>query len=113
MGTDIAELEGETFGVAELLSYMHADTVANEVIFTGANVLIVNGSGDTDTANGLGNLLLGYDEDADGSEPRQGSHNLVIGKENGYEGVASIVHGSWSSTEDDYAAVLLGLDYEP
>jgi hypothetical protein len=59
------------------------------ITFAGANIHIVSGSGSTyDNSNstGLGNLIIGYDEDpslAFGNplEPgdRSGSHNLVIG----------------------------------
>jgi hypothetical protein len=66
------------------------------ITFTGANIHIVNGSGTTNNnANpqGLGNLIIGYDEDpinyptggpGGGFMPlnpgdRSGSHNLVIG----------------------------------
>ena len=34
----------------------------NEVVITGANLRIVNGLGDTETTNGLGNLIVGYNE---------------------------------------------------
>jgi hypothetical protein len=71
------------------------------IYFTGANIHIVSGSGSTDdkgTRLGLGNLIIGYDEDpgnfADTSPfdnlplspliagDRGGSHNLVIGAAN-------------------------------
>ena len=35
----------------------------NEVVITGANLRIVNGLGTTDTTNGLGNLIVGYNEE--------------------------------------------------
>ena len=111
--SDLGTLQDQTHGVEDLLAYVEVDPVAHDIVVSGANLRLDNGSGDTDTANGLGNLVIGYDEDDDASEPREGSHNLVIGKENGYEGVASIVHGSWSVSDEDYAAVLLGLTYEP
>jgi hypothetical protein len=34
----------------------------NEVVITGANLRIVNGLDDTETTNGLGNLIVGYNE---------------------------------------------------
>src|SRR3954451_15397351 len=60
------------------------------IIFSGANLHIVSGSGATDdggTPLGLGNLIIGYDEDPvqnNNEDPlnpgdRGGSHNLVIG----------------------------------
>ena len=45
---------------------------------TGANVQIVDGTGDTGgTPNGLGNLIVGYN--ASSGDTRTGSHNLVVG----------------------------------
>ena len=57
------------------------------IIFKGANIHIVSGSGATDdnlshggTLTGLGNLIIGYDELLTGQvADRSGSHNLVIG----------------------------------
>src|SRR2546428_3872191 len=42
------------------LTAMTFDDAANEVVITGANLRIVNGLGDTNTTNGLGNLIVGY-----------------------------------------------------
>jgi hypothetical protein len=47
------------------LSAMTFDGAANEVVISGANLRIVNGLGSTDTTNGVGNLIVGY------NEPRQ------------------------------------------
>jgi hypothetical protein len=44
------------------LSAMTFDGAANEVVITGANLRIVNGLGSTETTNGLGNLIVGYNE---------------------------------------------------
>jgi hypothetical protein len=66
----VAILEGK-------LAAMAFDAAANEVVITGANLRIVNGLGTTDTANGLGNLIVGYNEPR-GFQPevRTGSHNV-------------------------------------
>ena len=61
------------------------------IIFRGANIHVVSGSGATDdggTPRGLGNLIIGYDEDPSifgtplNPGDRGGSHNLVIGRYN-------------------------------
>src|SRR5262252_2942004 len=44
------------------LSTMTFDGAANEVVISGANLRIVNGLGSTETTNGLGNLIVGYDK---------------------------------------------------
>src|SRR5215470_19221380 len=48
--------------VENKLSAMTFDDAANEVVITGANLRIVNGLGSTETTNGLGNLIVGYNE---------------------------------------------------
>jgi len=78
--------------------------------FSGMNVQVVDGTGDTacthltgglhEPCNGLGNLIVGYNEDTvavgtrEGEEPRTGAHNLIVGDENGwtaYGGVENII----------------------
>ena len=72
--------------------------IGPHITFKGANIHIVSGSGRTDdngNRTGLGNLIIGYDEDPGktggteavsaatlGSGDRGGSHNLVIGRWN-------------------------------
>lgn len=48
--------------------------------FSAVNVQIVNGEGKTETTNGEGNLVIGYDENS-GSHKQTGSHNLILGEE--------------------------------
>ena len=48
--------------VAKQLSARACAETANDVVLTGANLRIVNGLGRTDTTQGLGNLLVGYNE---------------------------------------------------
>jgi hypothetical protein len=67
---------------------------APNVTFHGVNVHIVNGSGNTMNINGLGNLIIGYDEvvGQPSLQPgdRGGSHNLVMGTGNKFNA------SSWS-----------------
>src|SRR2546422_9307087 len=69
------------------LTAMTFDDAANEVVITGANLRIVNGLGATDTTNGLGNLIVGYNESRQGvfctplcTDTRTGSHNVSAGR---------------------------------
>ncbi len=94
---------------------------------SGANVQIVNGEGKTESANGEGNLVLGYDENESGQcsnrhlrtkqqceehgetwtpEPhaQTGSHNLILGKEQTFTsfggidaGVLNTISGGWAT----------------
>ncbi len=77
----------------------HFSRVGNEVYITGANLHIVNGAGKTDLTNGLGNVIVGYNElRADGSDNRIGSHNLVVGRENNFTGFGSLLAGFHNSS---------------
>ncbi len=68
--TAVQSLEAASGTLAAVSQYMSVETVNTHptVRFTGANVQIVNGMGSTATANGTGNLIVGYDEaDASGA----------------------------------------------
>ena len=110
--------QGYGDGVADLRDYVTVDTDANTVTFSGANVYIQSGSGSTDdgygdtgTLYGLGNLVIGYDED-DGGDSKTGSHNLVIGAEHTYTAYAGLVSGEDNTVTGTGAAVLGGLSGE-
>jgi hypothetical protein len=70
---------------------------------TGANLQIVSGSGKTNgPVNGAGNLIIGYDDEAEcpaerefcfGLPPQTGSHNLVLGNSQGYTSWGAILGG--------------------
>jgi hypothetical protein len=82
------------------------DIVAPTIVFHGVNIQLVNGMGQTGLTNGLGNLILGYGEEAklgvgtqwqySGPGDRMGSHNMMLGVYNKYKSaaVASIVGGT-------------------
>jgi hypothetical protein len=86
----------------------------------GANLQIVSGSGATDgPVNGVGNLILGYDE---GAGAQTGSHNLVLGdgqsftsyggliggRNNTATGPFSVLFGSSNTASGDSSAVTGG-----
>jgi FtsZ-binding cell division protein ZapB len=105
--------------------------IGPNIIFSGANIHIVSGSGRTDdngiygTPTGLGNLIIGYDEDPGtyvDSSPfdnlplsplkpgdRGGSHNLVIGAANRFTQAAfsGLVVGT-ANTINGYGASVSG-----
>jgi hypothetical protein len=71
----LAALEG-------MLARLTLDAATNEVVITGANLRILNGLGFTDTMNGIGNLIMGYNEPREGGENRRtGSHKVAMGKQ--------------------------------
>jgi hypothetical protein len=83
------------------------------IVFTGANIHIVDGSGATDdhggTALGLGNLVIGYDEN-DLNFSRTGSHNLVAGTNNGFSSIGGFVAGRSNRIAGVFASVSGGSD---
>jgi hypothetical protein len=87
----IAALEARVAALEAKLAAVSYDSSANLLRVTGANVQILDGSGDTHgTVNGLGNLILGYNG---GAQTRSGSHNLVIGDSHTYTGSGGFVGG--------------------
>ena len=82
------------------------------VIISGANVHIESGSGTTVDSTGLGNLVIGYDEDS--IEPstinvnRTGSHNLIVGPQNEFTASGGMVSGFANAILANYAGVTGG-----
>jgi len=120
--------------VMALAPYLTVDTVSDsrgpQVLLTGVNLQLVNGTGTTDgTPNGLGNLIIGYDAvniasinycsngaytdqtscEANGEtwavSHKGGSHYLVIGDMNNYSQYAGIVNGFRNTSNQFYASV--------
>jgi hypothetical protein len=75
--------------------------------FTGVNVQVVNGEGKTESTNGEGNLVIGYDEDHT-EGPQTGSHNLVIGVEQTFTSYGGLVVGAFNAIKAPYASVTGG-----
>jgi hypothetical protein len=75
-------------------------------IFSGVNVHVRNGAAQSNTTNGVGNLILGYNEStfADSTE-RAGSHNLVIGQEHEYSRYNGLVAGYNNRLEGVHSTV--------
>ena len=85
--------------------------------FEAVNVKIVNGTGFTGSAlgapgilNGLGNLIVGYDEPRDPAEgagvsDKTGSHNLIVGPDHNYSGYGGFVAGAINTVSGANASV--------
>jgi len=94
------------------------DLVGPHVIFTGTNVHIRNGTLGTTglsgggTANGRGNLIVGYNEVVPAGflvpAVRTGSHNLVVGPSHTYSALGGFVAGSFNAVTSDSASVSAG-----
>lgn len=88
-------------GILSLFTRNGADLYLN-----GANLHVTNGTGDTTTTNGVGNIIIGYNESRTlTANNRTGSHMLVVGDFNNFSGFGGIVVGSENSTEGAYSSV--------
>jgi len=76
----------------------------------GANLHIESGGGATDaTVNGLGNLIVGYNEPNPSSAlSRGGSHNIVVGMHHNYYSVGGLVAGYQNTINGPYASIIGG-----
>jgi hypothetical protein len=107
----------ETANVSKLNPYVSVvatsinGLVGPHVIFSGCNVHVQSGSGVTDYVppNGLGNLVIGYDEMLGSSDAsRTGSHNLVIGRANDFSGFGGFVGGYGNWINGNFSSVFDG-----
>jgi hypothetical protein len=87
----------------------YIDGGPNEVVITGANLRIVNGLGSTGTTNGLGNLIVGYNESTPiRPDSRSGSHNVVVGEGNNFSSFGGLVVGLANEISGTFASVTGG-----
>jgi hypothetical protein len=88
------QMQAEIAALQNTLKYV--TTTGTDMVISGANLHIVNGAGATTTKNGLGNLIVGYNEkrdDTPNTDVRTGSHNLILGEENSFSSYGGIVGG--------------------
>ena len=109
--------------VAALKSLLkHFSRTGNDVRITGANLHIRNGLGRTDCTdeeeneipdcpNGLGNLIVGYNEPRPQGEEniRTGSHNVVVGQEHNFSRFGGLAVGLFHTISGDFATVSGGI----
>ena len=91
--------------------YFKVDTDAKKANFDGLNVQITNGTNQTDSTNGVGNLIIGYNETRSStvaSKDRNGSHYLILGSGAHYTGYAGIVAGKDNTVKGNYSSILGG-----
>jgi hypothetical protein len=95
----IAALEATLDGVTRIESGIAGKPT---IQFSGVNVQIVNGEGKTESRNGEGNLVIGYDE-VPGEQT--GSHNLVLGVAQKFTSYGGIVAGLNNKIVGPFASV--------
>jgi trimeric autotransporter adhesin len=125
LGDRLADLEDTLRKLKKLLAHITIakdDEGRPEIILSGVNLRIVNGLGSTDCQrpegpfpdcpNGLGNLIVGYNElretfpdEEDTNNVRTGSHNVVVGQEHNFSSVGGIVVGAFNTIGNAFASV--------
>lgn len=106
----IMELENTVQRLTALLEGVSRDK--NNLVFKGVNVQVVNGTGTTNGAvNGLGNLIVGYNQPRDGADEieRTGSHNIIVGDGHDYKSYGGLVAGLSNTISGAYSSVSGGL----
>jgi hypothetical protein len=94
------------------LSSLALDGVAGpNIVISGANLHVRSGAGSSYTANGLGNLIVGYNEPPESPAVgyRGGSGNLVVGKENSFPSSGCLVAGVRNTVGSQFNSVSGGL----
>jgi len=100
LGRRVAALEGK-------LAYV--SVTGRDMVISGANLYVNSGAGSTDApVNGLGNVVIGYNELRGTGDDRRGSHNLVVGRGNNYASFGGIAGGFESSTTTPFSTAMSG-----
>ena len=110
----VVNLWGRVGDLERKLTHVTSATGAGglpEVVVTGANLRLVNGRRATATTNGLGNLLVGYNEPRGGGDNvHTGSHNVVVGQGHNFSSFGGLVVGRQNEIHGAFAAVSGGFD---
>ena len=116
-----SDVDANTVAIATKTELPCASQVGTDVFFEGCNVHVRSGEGatwgkgteSTGTVNGLGNLIVGYDEVSGGD--KTGSHNLLVGPYHSYPsyggfiaGYSNVASGAYSSVSGGDANVASG-----
>lgn len=105
----VEELEGRVDELEATLAGVRrtTDDGRDTLRFEAMNLQLVNGEGATDTTNGLGNLIVGYNGERAGTE-RSGSHYLVVGDEHDWSSYGGLLAGRFNIAEAPGASVIGG-----
>ncbi len=109
----LVNLWGRVRALERTLTHVTSVTGAGglpEVRITGANLRLVNGLRATATTNGLGNLLVGYNEPRQGENVETGSHNVVVGQGHNFSSFGGLVVGRQNEISGAFAVVSGGFD---
>jgi len=103
----VANLTGRVVELEAKLAHVTAS--GNDIVISGANLYVNDGSGGTDgPVNGLGNVVIGYNELRGSGDDRSGSHNLVVGSKNNYSSYGGLVGGQEAQTSTPFSIATHG-----
>ena len=110
--TEVAALKAEVSTKQDAMDCLYQ--VGNDLYVDACNLHVQDGTGDSTqyntVPNGLGNLIVGYNEDhPDGSE-KTGSHNVIVGAYHTYTNRSGLVTGDSNTITGFGAAVIGGID---
>jgi hypothetical protein len=111
--TSLAEVQDLLAETTEALADVQAllagvSRTDTALVISGANLQVVDGSSATaGPVNGLGNVIIGYNERSFG-QGRTGSHNLIVGEEHAYTSFGGIVGGERNTISNRAASVVGG-----
>jgi len=131
MRDDVRGLKANS--ILDLNGYLTFDNSSGypTAVFNGVNVQVVNGTGDTQTANGVGNLIVGYNRAREGTpvcsigyfateaectgkggrwsaSHKSGSHNIVGGDFNSYSLWGGLLMGTQNAVNAPFSVVAAG-----
>ncbi len=87
----------------------HVSVSGNDITISGANLYVNSGSGATDgPVNGLGNVIIGYNELRGTVDDRTGSHNLVMGRKNNFASYGGFLLGHDGGATTPFSTVING-----
>lgn len=111
----IQKLSSEQLEILDHMSIVYIDDGSNNLLKTirisNINVQIVNGEGSTNSKNGFGNLIVGYNEpNTPFPSIRTGSHNIIVGTRNNYWRWGGLVAGRDNSLYGEYSSIPGGMN---
>lgn len=113
---DVAAVQSRVATVEDVTDTMTLTSIDGypSLVVEGVNLHLRNGLGSTNTDNGTGNLIVGYNElrAAPLENIRTGSHLVITGREQNYTGSSGFIGGYKNSSNADYGAILGGMENE-
>src|SRR5437588_655939 len=102
----VSNLQSEVSSLQNLLAGVSRGTANgyDTLFFSGMNLQVLNGTGNETAVNGLGNLIVGYDDNGNGYS-RTGSHNLIAGDNGGWTSYGGLLAGNFNEISGIYASV--------